>query len=350
MAVVYIDGYTDLKSLELQANTTYLLTQDVVYTNTSGFKIADHSAIFDGQGHTVHIENAVGFTGLFRGGCSIRNLTIDGTSSTLAAGAGWMFISRAENPVATECKILGNIGSNGGGIAGAFTVGAQISYCSSTGYIGSGGGGLLGSNCRDCELDRCYSEGTVALNAGGLVGSNAFNSDVTNSYSHGFLVGGGIFGQNARRCTATNSYASGSGLAEAGGIFDVSSTNCLATECYVSGVSTIFGLPAASNVTNGCFAESEGVWKDARAIPIMYHEKKIWFIPGANQPWRLISVLPECKTVRVCAPTCTELLTDRKPCMSCDKKRTYSSNSERLRDMRYAIRMASSQKCDPTLL
>lgn len=191
---------------------------------------------YNGQGHTISIENVTNFSGLFvfTDGDDVRNLHISSVNSTLATGAGW-FAGQDSDSTFTNVSADGDISSGGGGIVGiGFVTTIDNSY--TTGAIGSGGGGLVGTGDL-LIITNSYSTGIVGPSAGGLVGQNSQSGNISRSFSSGLIgaYGGGIVGSDCINMVLTNVYSTGAISSYAGGIIGAYTVNATITNAYSLG-------------------------------------------------------------------------------------------------------------------
>ena len=186
------------------------------------------------------------------GGCTIKNLSVDGTNGSLSENSGWVCQQNfggdnsGEKITVENCNSSGTISQkNSGGIFGTNTNAVSekeliVLNCYSTGAIsGDEAGGIFANRTNfiasgTITVTNCYSSGTISgKNTGGIFGlmANYHSSGtitVTNCYSSGTISGnyaGGIFGDSANRdsnggtITVTECYSLGSISGEqAGGI------------------------------------------------------------------------------------------------------------------------------------
>jgi hypothetical protein len=254
---------------------TVKLYTDITFTSSSQyFVINSEYIIFDGDNHTVLIDNVTNFNGFIKNGSNsfsgysnvtIKNIgIITSGTSTLSNNNSWLthyyYSSNAINNLIDNCYSTGIISNSyTAGISAPLTANngyCTISNCYSTGDIsGNESSGICGSGAgRDngnCVIINCYSTGNISGNqASGIAGSFAAqfgNCTITNCYSNGEISGvssGGICGTGAGflngNCTISNCYSTGniSGIT-AGGICGFSTANnngnCSISNCFSTG-------------------------------------------------------------------------------------------------------------------
>ena len=189
----------------------------------------------------------------------IYNLDVNGidnnTTYITETNAGWITRNyfKGSNNYIINCSSNGNIGSSGGGIAGANAASSingslYIIGCSSSGTIGNSAGGIIGINVASgtnamVSINSCWSSGSISgIRAGGIVGENSYNCQITNCYSTGVISGieaAGICGQYTGivNCVITNCYSTGviSGLKSGGICTSNISCNITISNCYTTG-------------------------------------------------------------------------------------------------------------------
>lgn len=344
-------------------NTTLkvLFTTDITLTandqyfdcGTSYIQFGDTSLKGDGTRPTITISSVTDYPGLVKNNgnsnVSIVNLIVDGSTSTLSTGGGWIaqsdFASAATSTdnYIVNCSSIGPIVYTGGGIIGKNSAnnggGLNITGCSSSGQIGIQGGGITGAFCgQDTDsiltIDQCFSTDAIEDSAGGICGSlcGSFSGivNVSKCYSTGSIgaLGGGIFGSacgTQGTATADSSYSTGNINQYGGGIFGegaggVSSgsalaTNCystgsindsggifgkdflvfysIATNCYTSGIinSGIGGGIYYGNIFPGPsnYSETTGIWSDVNANSTLQNIGTTWASISPNTPYILLS-------------------------------------------------------------
>jgi hypothetical protein len=228
------------------ATTAYFVqTEDLVRTiatpvlSQQSFQRLD----YDGQGHSVTIENVAGYGGLFGDTASayIRNLTVHSDNSSLATGKGW-FAGQDESSTFANVSSTGPIPANGGGIVG-MTTRTVIESASSTGAIGVRAGGIAGRYASRANISNSISTGTIGNGGGGILGSTAGISTVTGSSSSGSIgpSGGGIVGSGASRATVSASFSTGSIGGTGGGIIGSAADTSTVTGSYSVGIIGDYG-------------------------------------------------------------------------------------------------------------
>jgi hypothetical protein len=228
----------------LNGNTLTLL-QNFDWSNftvdnlsTTDYIKLDADQVFDGQGHTIDLENITEFEGLFSfnndndityidNSPLIKNLGV--LNGTTSENGGFIVRKQQKKFRVDNCYSTGTINKNGGGICGQ-GIGSYGGYCIitncySTGTIKMNGGGITGDFTAggkngNCRIDSCYSTGNIIEeNSGGITGqgSGAFGGYciISNCYSIGNIINdycGGISGHHtgyAGSCSIRNSYYSG---------------------------------------------------------------------------------------------------------------------------------------------
>ena len=276
------------------------LAEDVLLEQSNKYFIIQSEYVtFDGNSHTITIDNVSGYPGLLQNGdgstngysfVTINNVWVLSNSTILIDGGGWIgqtyFAYNATNVTFNNCYSDGDISSFGGGITGTnssctvmnshtsgaiiyasggifgaysdgvaikcFSAGDQGDYCGgifgysctgtgsasdcySTGIIGSYGGGIFGY-FSNAIASNCYSTGAISLYGGGIAGSQNTGS-IENCYSSGTIgeSAGGIFGVYSYSGSATNCYSTGSIGVNAGGITG-EGNDISVTNCYSTGI------------------------------------------------------------------------------------------------------------------
>ena len=191
---------------------------------------------YDGQGHTVVIENVTGYDGLFSptSGDQISNLTVSSNGATLGAFTGWLTSSDTSSTF-TNVHSVGAIGANNGGLVGN-GIGTVISNSSTSGAIGILSGGLVGL-ANNVTITGSSSSGLIGMNSGGLVGPSSAGVTISNSYTTGLIqpYAGGLAGQLANNITLSNVYSTGNISSNGGGIVGAYSHGAVITGAYSLG-------------------------------------------------------------------------------------------------------------------
>jgi len=296
------DGYYEL----YDSQTTYALASDISLNTNFYFDVDAGDLIFDGQGHTITINDVSGFEGLFRNPIYVRNLTIRANRSTLyvfnGIGAGWIFGSEVgtyySQFVVENCVNYADISANCGGMIGAYSNNAYAINCVNYGQVGSigdggyGAGGIIGYSAGEDSpviAYGCTNYGSILGDrAGGIIGEYAAdgNSDIyVAAYScinRGAIASedgaGGIFGADAAyygrtHAISCSSYADVSGFC--GGIYGAdagydniayaykcNSVGLLGTGAGGGGWSEYYGAGGifgnnASGIADSCWSEGD---------------------------------------------------------------------------------------------
>jgi hypothetical protein len=172
----------------LATHTAYILNEDI--SMNAPFTIEDSSGIvFDGNGHTITINNCPAFPGLFSKALTVKNLGILEGNSVLSQGAGWFFAAGTEDsPMggsATNCYSIGAIGANGGGIFGRYSSGiaTKCHTIELSNTVGLSYGGIFGPNANGAIAKDCYHNGYVNVGSSGIFGNNSIGTAI-NCYSN----------------------------------------------------------------------------------------------------------------------------------------------------------------------
>jgi hypothetical protein len=296
---------------------TVLLTTDITLTDAAQYFIIGSANIsFEGQTSAlggspkVTVSSVGGYPGLVQNGSAlttgwnyvrITNIFVDGTTSTLAGGGGWIgqayFSNGATGNVVTRSASNGPIESDGGGIVGEHVSGLQIAKSFSLGSIGMSAGGIVGANASQVSVTDSFSAGAMDSFAGGIFGQSASDSTATRVYSMGIIgtSAGGIVGASATACTVTNSYSTGIIDVDGGGIFGANSTSGIAQNDYVAGSSlggSVFGSGDALSTTVNTYAEADhgGMsWSDVHAQLSLTDLASKWVTTSINTPFKIAS-------------------------------------------------------------
>jgi hypothetical protein len=351
----------------ITSSSTVLFITDITLTSSNDYFICASNNIQFGSNQLnsngtrpiITINNIIGYPGLIQnlnyGNINIFNLIVDGTTSTLASYGGWIaqqsFAQINKENYIINCKSIGDISINCGGIVGSLSVfnGAKLYIigCISSGNINAGSGGIIGeTSCigsgsllsieqsfssgnisfngggifgKSCGINggaviarKCYSTGSIGQNAGGIFGNNAGsngNITITNCYSTGSIGinAGGIFGtyagSNSGSIEIQNCYSTGSIDIDAGGIFgryySNPGGNISILHCYTSGTGSIGGIfSGSSNDTlNGSNNYSEanngniGTWNNNNALRILQHiGSSSWISLIPNNPYIILNM------------------------------------------------------------
>ena len=299
-----ITGTTTLSSQELttvdnwpiiiSAACTVTIGESVSISGSYYFDIQSSDVTVDGNNKTFTITSAT--DGLFRNGTSsqsgfsnvtIQNVSVDGSSTTLNAGGGWVcqsyFGRGATGNLVQNCNSIGDIsGSSSGGIFGRDAA--------------SSSGNVTGSNC--------YSTGVISgSSSGGIFGTTAGsgggNVSATNCYSTGNILGsdsGGIFGYScgsfSGNASAANCYSTGTVALNNGGIFasyagDYNGT-VSATNCYFLYGTSIAGTDSTISSSN-IYAPNypSNTWNNSTASGTLSNAPSTY--PGSGSVWTSIS-------------------------------------------------------------
>ena len=214
-------SYTSITSAEQLlamsgSSGNFRLDCDLTVNNWNG--IDNFSGTFDGNGHTITIQN--GTSGLFKktNGATIRNIAVDANAKTNSNYVG------------------GLIGT---------AINTTVENTSSTGSVEAGCvvGGLIGYASGDCTIENCESSANVYSNR--VSASNGYGSGESNDY---ISYTGGFIG------------CAGSGATSNITISDCSACGNVKSEYwyiggftgYVNGNVTYNNCSASANVTGNC--------------------------------------------------------------------------------------------------
>lgn len=176
------------------ASACYIQTADI-----SNAALIDHigtsakpfKGIYDGNGKKISgisfsaptVENGHGLFGTVSGGALIKDLIIDGFSSTLAKDCQGAFVGILSGATVDGCRLEGSkltfSASQVGGIVGNAANGAIVSGCSVSASIESSGNTVAGV------------VGNATLNAAGLsvlIDKCSFTGDITGEYNIGGIL------------------------------------------------------------------------------------------------------------------------------------------------------------------
>jgi hypothetical protein len=338
-------------------NITLSSANNYFICNSNNIQFGDIKYNNDGTRPIITLNNIVGgYPGLIQclnyGKINIFNLVVDGSTSVLATSGGWIaqqsFAQTNNTNYIINCKSIGDIPNNSGGIVGSLSVynGSQLYIigCNSTGNINFSSGGIIGSNScvgsgslltisqsfssgsinnngggicgNSCginngqlSISKCYSTGTIGQNSGGIIGHNAGSNgliSINNSYSTGTIGtnGGGICGtyagSNSGSATVTNCYSTGTIGINSGGIFGQfygdSGGSAVAFNCYTSGSGTNGGIFSGSlnaNPTNSSnnYYETINGWNNENAlITLQGIGTSSWISLLANNPYVILNM------------------------------------------------------------
>jgi hypothetical protein len=318
--------------------TVLFETNSTITTNSQYFICGTQNIIFNGDFHTITIDNVSGFMGVFQNGIEetngftnviIKNVFVHSNSSVLVDNGGWLCQSYYSRGVVNNkiefCGVKGNLThTNQGGICGVASFfmaqddSENFNYITNCFFVGSiTGGGICGSNCAwggKIQIINCYSIGNIANYSGGICSSNAGSNEgncvIKNCYSTGDIAyqAGGIVGTDVANtsgnCSIINCYSSGeiTGGGIVGWLNNIPSDNGIinVSNCYASGLTNI-------EETNGLFANvnedytinitssgSSVSWYDSDAITYLLNvgntliEDNVWIdIHESDYPYLL---------------------------------------------------------------
>ena len=313
----------------LAANTIYRLQGALTVTgyNTPAvscpFRTNATTTIFDASGYTITVANTSNVVGLFSGGATILNLTVNQINSTLCGGinvsgslyyeaSSWIFCRGSIGAFLSNCTTTSNCT---GGYVTSCMVGGHNELSSALnctnyappnyGIFGIGSSGSVTSNCANMGG---YSSGMFGEGASFCTAKDCINTGpgVVGGYQ------GGFFGGGPRNCTAINcintveiSPASAADFTNSG-IFGWYPTSNTAINCYNTGtvgvsVHTAALCPpggSANTITNcyttngpiagtgatltSCSSNAGGIWRDATASSVLNNGNGLTGVPALN--------------------------------------------------------------------
>ncbi|MDR0833046.1 MAG: T9SS type A sorting domain-containing protein [Candidatus Symbiothrix sp.] len=249
------------------AGKFFLLTTDLTDITTSiGFYdqgnggsggwddiVTSFNGVFDGGGHTIAVNNALGVFGYIHGG-TVQNLGVTGSVS----------LTSISNPNSIHT----------GGIC-AYAKQATVNYCFNTAsvvatvlteYSYAYAGGIIGGN-DNSSIANCYNIGAIqSYYAGGICGltsaSASTSASISNCYNLGnvtasaanpssYTTCGGIVGDG--NITVSNCFAANAALTANGGMGRITGSNTgdYTDNCYALFSMTLNGEPVSSTDANG---------------------------------------------------------------------------------------------------
>ncbi len=194
-----IESEEQLKNINYDLNSCYILSKDLDLNNASwtpiGTSTQPFSGTFDGNGHTISnlmINTTKDYAGLFgfvHGGklrnINIDNVDINSTGSYVGSLAGYMINKASIRSVIDNCSVTGS-----GTVKGSTNVGGLVGYAK-----GIADGLYPVTNSITGSYTECAVAGTATTNTyvGGIAGYS-YNTGINKCYSVGTVTGGRFVG------------------------------------------------------------------------------------------------------------------------------------------------------------
>lgn len=184
-------------------------------------------------------------------GAALDGFTV--TNGKGGSGGGVNCASQSER--ISNCRIVGNTGSSGGGVLSGTLTNCTVSGNVSGNGINNRGGGAYGSVLSDCILTGNRCGNNVGNDGGGAFGCELYSCAVSNnSVNSTYGSGGGICNCVASNCTITgNSASTGGGAAYS----TVGKITLSGNSAFVYGGATAYG-----NINNcALLSNNTGAWR-----------------------------------------------------------------------------------------
>ena len=140
-------------STQLDLYTAYEISGNLTVTTPFIFSDGGVSTAttIDGKTAVITFPSVSDWTGLFGSAVSVQNIGIDGTTSTVSAGSGWLFGSGLTAPSATNCYSRSSAASLFGSTTNAFATNCY-----------SVGAPLFANNTTNASVIHCFSVNSTA--------------------------------------------------------------------------------------------------------------------------------------------------------------------------------------------